>query len=54
MKDQTDKELAVLLMEMRQHEGRARWGYSKKNGWRMVLFINCVLILFALGVIAQS
>jgi hypothetical protein len=55
MKKYTDKELADLLLEMRQHNGRApSWGYFKKHPARMVLFIGFIVVLIGLGVFAQS
>jgi len=54
MKNYTDKELAVFMLEMRQHNGRAPWRYFKKNGWRMVFLIGFIILLLGLGIFAQS
>jgi hypothetical protein len=55
MKEYTDKELAGYLLEMRRHNGRApSWGCFKTHARRMVLFIGFVVLLFGLGVFAQS
>ena len=55
MKHYTDKELADYLLEMRRYGGRARLrNYFQKYKWRLISFFALVIILFVLGVFAQS
>jgi hypothetical protein len=55
MKRYTDKELADFRLEMRLHNGRApSLGHFKKDAPRMFLFSGLVVVLFSLGVLAQS
>lgn len=55
MKKYTDKELADYLLETRRCNGREPWGYfTKKNRLRMILSIAFLIVLFGIGVFAQS
>jgi hypothetical protein len=55
MKKYTDKELADLMLEMRQHgNSRTQWRYFKRKKWRWFLFFGLIALLLGLGILAQS
>ncbi len=51
MKKYTDKELAELLLEKRQHGGQAWRPYFKRNRWRLVFCFALMVFLLGLGVL---